>query len=187
MAPKAWAGLIHEPDDLLIELLKEAVENQCGLSPDVQQVKEFLDCVAENATSYSEVRPPALFASRARIKPKSNRASGSADVTGTRPISLTFLGCPYPVTSWADLYSQFLSALAREHPHDIERCCTLEEPKRMYFPRARTNPAPQKYRELPPTGLFYLTDTNTKEKRKLINELLELFGYSQEDFFYTLR
>jgi len=40
--PKAWDILISEPDELLVELLKDKVENLCGFSPTPSELKAFL-------------------------------------------------------------------------------------------------------------------------------------------------
>jgi hypothetical protein len=40
--PEAWQQLVHEPDELLIELLGDQVESLCGYRPDPDAVAEFL-------------------------------------------------------------------------------------------------------------------------------------------------
>ena len=40
--PKAWVSLISEPDEFLVELLKDRVENLCGFSPTPSELISFV-------------------------------------------------------------------------------------------------------------------------------------------------
>ena len=40
--PGCWRALLGEPDDILVTLLIEAVEEQSGIRPELEDVKAFL-------------------------------------------------------------------------------------------------------------------------------------------------
>ena len=40
--PHCWQGLLNEPDDFLVELLVEAVEKNCGIRPELEDIRTFL-------------------------------------------------------------------------------------------------------------------------------------------------
>ena len=46
--PKAWDDLISEPDELLIELLKDKVKNLCGFSPTPSELISFVKDIQKN-------------------------------------------------------------------------------------------------------------------------------------------
>lgn len=46
--PKAWAKIITEPDELLVDLLSETTEKICGYRPETEGVKDFLKQVPAN-------------------------------------------------------------------------------------------------------------------------------------------
>jgi len=73
--PEAWAKLISEPDPLLIDLLAEAAEKQCGFKPDIVAVKEFLkscrDVPVQTVTTKglpAKTRPMSVRPPKSRIK-----------------------------------------------------------------------------------------------------------------------
>ncbi|MCK4858989.1 MAG: type I restriction enzyme HsdR N-terminal domain-containing protein [Candidatus Omnitrophica bacterium] len=40
--PKAWDKIVNEPDELLVDLVKDKTEKLCGYKPDDEQIKEFI-------------------------------------------------------------------------------------------------------------------------------------------------
>ena len=66
--PECWQGLLNEPDGLLIDLLVEAVEKNCGIRPESEDVKSFL----KDQRPYSpQVTIPKLSTSAASAETKS--------------------------------------------------------------------------------------------------------------------
>lgn len=47
--PKAWDNIINEPDDLLVELVKDTTEKLCGYRPNDEQVRCFLKKVKDES------------------------------------------------------------------------------------------------------------------------------------------
>ena len=73
--PKAWAQLLQEPDEFLLEVLSERVESICGYRPQTEILKDFIRTIAEKETKSVEFlesseRQKAPEPSSARIKSK---------------------------------------------------------------------------------------------------------------------
>ena len=58
--PKAWNKIIQQPDELLVELLVETVEDICGHRPDKKRIEEFVANLPSFSTQESDEtkRPP---------------------------------------------------------------------------------------------------------------------------------
>ena len=70
--PKVWRSLLETPDDILIALLTEAVEGECGTRPALAEVKKFL----KGKLSDTQVQPLSPPLPSVRLAQKSER-SGS--------------------------------------------------------------------------------------------------------------
>lgn len=55
--PKAWENLISEPDELLIELLKDKVENLCGFSPTKEELISYLISIGRKEPASHKPKP----------------------------------------------------------------------------------------------------------------------------------
>ena len=49
--PEVWQSLLQDPDDMLRDLLVEAVESKCGTKPDLDDAEEFLGRQAERLSA----------------------------------------------------------------------------------------------------------------------------------------
>lgn len=78
--PQAWAKLVEEADDLLVELLADRVESLCGYKPDPNAVAAFL----RDKIALRHGEPP-------RVSPVSRHA---APVNAPRPAGTAAVGVP---------------------------------------------------------------------------------------------
>ena len=63
--PKAWSKLLEEPDGLIAEYLIETVEEEAGVAPSEEDVRNFLETVLKNIpvampTETRKTRPPRI-------------------------------------------------------------------------------------------------------------------------------
>ena len=55
--PLAWNKLISEPDELLIELIADTTEKQCGYKPDNSTVEDFIsNYIIKESTTTEKIR-----------------------------------------------------------------------------------------------------------------------------------
>ena len=110
--PEAWEQLIVEPDELLLELLAEKVENMCGHPPELQMIANFIQAV------YVDQRKPSLTKpSISQIKNQQpTKTSTPTNMLHNRSprqrgISVTIDGRKFSAMSVSDLYDQVLKYL----------------------------------------------------------------------------
>ena len=82
--PKAWATLLEEVDEFLIDVIAEKTENLCGYRPPAEQVLDFLSSLElrspeREATQPREVSPPLIRQNSPT--PRRRRARTRLDVT----------------------------------------------------------------------------------------------------------
>ena len=74
--PKVWLTLLQEPDDMLRDVLAEAVESECGTKPDLDDVEGFLKRFSHShipqSTNHQPIRRPHI----PPIQSKNNKIVG---------------------------------------------------------------------------------------------------------------
>ncbi len=122
--PKAWARLLEEEDELLLELVADRVENLCGYKPDPDTVARFLK---ENVALKSG--PAALAQSPSRSQTTSPVAIPSAPSIGSshKPSSIGFVleGRNYPARSAREVLEGVFEALGTRDATILERFAAL--------------------------------------------------------------
>lgn len=138
--PLAWSQLLTEPDELIAEILMDAVEGIAGARPDADSVTEFL--LQADGTPPLEVTPaaeprPAERHGRAETpsaSPVPRTPYQPSGYTGKRPIAFLLSGTRHQVTSWRNVLREVLAFLSREHREVFsERVVSIRGKKRPYF------------------------------------------------------
>jgi len=110
--PKAWAELVEEPDELLLELLSEKVESMCGHQPELQILSDFIQATSNNKGKYSTPktsnRVPTIH-SPSKSSPNLNQATQPS--TRKRGIVVKISDKTFSARSVSDLYSQVIKFL----------------------------------------------------------------------------
>jgi len=119
--PQAWAQLVQDEDELLMELLADRVESLCGYKPDLDTVASFLK---------ANVTPAAPKPSVSISLPRSS-GSGSATIappraiqTSTR-IGFVLDGKHHPARHAIDVLVNVLEALTQRDPSFPKRFAAL--------------------------------------------------------------
>ena len=121
--PIAFARLIEEQDEGLIELLADKVENICGYRPDPDIVTEFLaGDVPTNIKAIIKPKPPVR--SQAKVNNKSRQECG-----------FTLFGHFLPARNPTDVYFQVFEELAKRDSTFLPRFAALPKhgKKRRYL------------------------------------------------------
>jgi len=117
--PIAWRQLLTGPDDLLSELLAEAVAGVSGHRPSSEQVAQFLvDC--DSPTKNEPLPTRADVTATPQSQPPIERRPDS--FSGRKPISFTFQGERHSVETWRDILtgvSEIAAMHVGEHFADV--------------------------------------------------------------------
>ena len=137
--PVAWKQLTEGPDELLSDLLAEAVAGIAGHTPDSELIADFLVRV-EPPTIIAGETPPGRRRSR-RSSPRrtgvedSGSQTGRASYTGKTPTAVVLGETAHPVSSWRDVLTTVCEVTAASDRTLVERMLSLRGRKRAYFSR----------------------------------------------------
>lgn len=122
--PKAWARLLEEEDELLLEIVADRVERLCGFKPDPDTVARFLK---ENVALKSSLWPTPPPSSRSPT-PAPVAFSNSPRVSvGQKPSSIGFVldGRHHPARSAREVLESVFEVLAKRDATILERFAAL--------------------------------------------------------------
>lgn len=184
--PLAWRELLGEPDELLVDLLKDRIARLAGHEADDATIKEFLQRMAETGMPTSNVGgspvraidPPARLPISVKIL-GALRRSGDV-VTGKKPSSFVFLGTRYQVSTWQEVLLKLGATIAADRPAAFERVLTLRGRKRVYFTRDPSQLTASKV--VPGTDIYAEMNLSASDIMNRCSQILALTGYRDSDF-----
>lgn len=190
--PVAWNRLATEPDELLSDLLAEAVEALCGHRPGATVVAEFLSRLAApppRAPSSSRPTPPPTAPGRSlpTVTPPPPPASRlpAAGFTGTIPIGFTLFGTTHAVRTWKEVLLGVANALLARHGDGFEQVLAIRGRKRLYFAlEADALFEPSRIGE---SQYFAETNLSANDIVKRCRELLKTFGHDPSALEVSIR
>ncbi len=115
--PKAWRDLTTAPDQTLLELLKDKVEQLCGFSPTDDEVSHFLTETAVRNPRPLSPRPQPTPSPRPKLQPEdpvlrnqvlSLQQLMNQDLRRTKPSALLLDGQEIHVKNWAGVSTSFV-------------------------------------------------------------------------------
>ena len=74
--PIVWMTLLQKPDDMLRDVLTEAVESECGTKPDLDDIEEFLKQLPHSHIPQTPNQQSGRRPTIASIQPKNNKIVG---------------------------------------------------------------------------------------------------------------
>jgi predicted type IV restriction endonuclease len=180
--PKAWAQLISEPDEILLELLAEKVESMCGHRPELQTLSEFIQ------DDGYEQRAQEKKLSRVKVQKTEQKTidtvSMSKRSSRKRGIIVTISGKDFKAKTVADLYSQvleylykngFLEKLKSYIPYATSRQRFLISTEPVH-PKGNQFVIPVEYK-----GYYMETHKSYSNAIKSLSDFLGLIGMSIHD------
>ena len=173
--PRVWKKLIEEPDELLIILMTNAVEQSCGFRPDFEVVARFLRTQLPSAVNRAKTQLPSH-------NPVSTARLPAA--TGTSLRAITFHGHVIPVNSWIESLRVILQRLQTECPEAMEKCLTVGGRKRPYF--SLNERQLRKAERLRGTEIFFETNLSARQITDIVGRLLSVLGYPQDTVSYDI-
>ena len=176
--PEAWRELVEKGDELLVEMLANAVESKAGVKPDDNDVAEFLASLGKPAVfeSIKKIAPPS-----ARVQPTSKTTN---NIESPRSGNLMLLGRKYPYHNAKDAMVIVLKELAKNDPSFLERCSQHPDAqgrKRRYIALKPEELYPDRedlrdMRESLPGGWLVATNLNNILKKNIIRLAADVAG-----------
>jgi predicted type IV restriction endonuclease len=183
--PEAWKELVEKGDELLVELLSDAVESKSGIRPNDNDVTSYL---ASLGRSIPVQTPPASTASRqsqppvaAGVRPQTNAYDPSAS---SRNGTLWLSGKIFHYANAKDAMVTLLRELAQQDPSFLQRCAQHPDAhgrKRRYIALKTEDLYPDRpdlreYHETLPGGWHVATNLNNVLKKTIIKLGTEVAG-----------
>lgn len=174
--PIAFARLIEEQDEGLIELLAEKVESLCGYKPEPDTVTEFLASgVPTNVKSIVKPQP----VTSPSVKPGKSKSQ----VEPTQDYGFTLLGQSFPAKNPTDVYFKVFEELARRDATFLPRFAALPQhgrkrrylaqtPEELYPGQPELSDAAHQLT----SGWWLGTNYSTSSKKKIIQLACQVAG-----------
>lgn len=127
--PKAWYDPINEPDELLLELLAEKVEDICGYRPDLDMCSEYILAgkLAEPVERVEVDAPPVPSRRKGR-----QTSTGAGTPTPSRA-GFTLGGSFYVARSARDVMQQILTMFAEKDSTFLDRFAARKHGRKRRF------------------------------------------------------
>ncbi len=138
--PAAWAQLLQEQDELLVDLIADRAETICGFKPEPELVAQFIKRVSQTPITTIQP-PPTLATTRQRRKqdpqPPASEALLPNDTDGTEFSGFAFSGQRYTERSAIDTLMRVFEVLSSRDQTFLERYAALPKHgrKRRYLSR----------------------------------------------------
>lgn len=195
--PQAWQRLLSGPNEFLVELLQEEVEDATGMRPSRGQVAEALrgygqKWVGSNLIAPTHLGPPPVESSAHGRRPTVD----SSDVQPRRrspptpsPNAFRLWGIERPFTSWTEMWLFVASEVYQRHSaefsHRVGSSTQMRGRTRTYISDdGETMHTPAR---IPRTPYFAETNNSKARSEQLARALLEIFGYGDEDLEFVSR
>jgi hypothetical protein len=135
--PQAWAKLIEEGDELLLELVGDRVESLCGYKPDPDTVAAFLRSRVVLGAPGFPPPPPTQPPAPPINQPRKDKGAVIPEVT--KSIGLSLEGRFYPARNAREVLTQVFTKLADRDPNFLDRFANLPKHGRTRRYLARTS------------------------------------------------
>ena len=189
--PNAWTRLVAEQDDLLIELVGDAVESKEGVRPENEDVARFLAKLGDmqsnpsytSRTVVSQIAKPMIDRTS---EAKSAVGSSEGDAAKNRlKGKVSLFGEAHPYRNGKERLIIVLRELARRDGAFLDRCyrvSAFKGRKRRHISRTKEELYPGRsdmqrdFTEQLPGGWWLGTNLNNKKKEALVRAAIEVAG-----------
>ena len=197
--PKAWERLVSEPEELLVDLLREKVTELSGFEPSNEQVIDFLkglvsqqDADSQNLLSKNKKKMPGSskivkedpneMRQHKRVKVSSANIA-NIDVAGRKPKAFWLNEVRHEVRDWIKIVVRICGQKAEEVGDNFGECVINIKGRTgvLYFSEDRDKVAePQR---IPNSNFFVSKRFNANRALDLAIKVIEAF-YDSSDSFY---
>lgn len=179
--PQAWAELVAEPDQLLVELLEDRAEALCGFRPSSDEVAGFLRSLAGTADLRMSTTAAVRGAPTPATRPAIQAQAGA--VPTKRAIEYVLLGEARNAPNANAAFVEILYELAQRHPDRLTAlAAAVRGSRRNHIARTveeiyPARPDLARAAEIAPGWLVGLNIAN-REKAAILRTACDVFGLS---------
>ena len=183
--PEAWAVLVNEPEELLIEMLGDQAEQICGHRPSPSVCQKFLQSLAQPATQLKPAKPVAPHSedvTPSHPEPQlSNARRRTPQHPNSREVSFKLFGEARTARSGKDAFVDILAGIAERYPDRMQQVADAARgTKRNHIARTVEEVYPNRpdlanAYEFTPGWLVGLNIAN-REKMRIIRAACEVCG-----------
>ncbi|MFT5471349.1 MAG: hypothetical protein ACI8UO_006482 [Verrucomicrobiales bacterium] len=178
--PDAWNELVENGDELLVEILANAVESKAGFRPEDDDVTDFLTNLG-NPVIVQGASPKPTAPSKAT---ESTREPPAKRPSGNRHGNLILSGKAFPYSNAKEAMVIALRELAQSDPTFLQRCSQhpyCSGRKRRYIAQTAEELYPDRpdlreMHECLPGGWLVATNLNNRLKKGIIRAATEVAG-----------
>ena len=175
--PRAWQRLLAGPNEILIELVQEEVQDAVGARPGDGQVGEVLRGLFEHQRSSAGMEsprptPPPL--SSLPVLPASPRSARRRNNRKTQVEAFHLWGQTYQVQRQWEVLANVADLVFLRHSHDFERVLRLGR-----FHQSADDC--RKPHQIGSSGVFVDCHLSFQDMKRTSERLLETFGYSPRE------
>jgi len=174
--PRAWNQIIVGPDEILIDLLDEKVEELCGHKAGRDRITQFLRSIS--LSQYSKPAPTSPPIIR-EPRPPRVRVQSTDAFLNKQIVSFTFNHQTYKVTKWIDLLINLAEQVYLLNQIEFHKVVEIQGTKRSYF--SQDHGRMVQPRAIGNSGYYAMSKISAKDAVSICRKLLAKFGYSPED------
>lgn len=183
--PKAWQKLVSEPDELLVDLLRDKVKELSEFEPSTEQIVGFLQKLSvlsvDNITK--PISKPSKESAQKLSKEKNLETeviTAPTNVTGRTPKAFYIENDRYEVKNWKDMLIQICEIMIFELGSNFyEKVKDLRGTKRNYF---QNNEIGMSIPHELSSGIFVETHFSAKLINEIAREIIASAGVSADSF-----
>jgi hypothetical protein len=193
----AWDELVESGEDLLFDLIAEAVERKVGVRPESEDIADFLEKLSQTQATLPQMQMETRPVNRQRNlpqeqprpnlpEPRNGQRRQRVNLNTTRAGTLRMQGNVYQYPNAKEAMMRVLNAFANQDPSFIARCASHPDAQgrsRRYIARTPEElypePNQEHLRELYenlPDGWKVTTNINNVVKKRIIRIACEVAG-----------
>lgn len=124
--PAAWAKIIEEQDEILVELLADKVESLCGYRPDVDTVSNYLTTIAGDNRSDTVAEDAAIHRTPPKSSPRPRRSPTTViNRAKAKSFGFELLGQSHAASSAIEVLINLFEELTKYDPSFPQRFSAL--------------------------------------------------------------
>jgi len=192
--PEAWVNLLNKPNEKLIDLLSNLVNEISGYAPDEIDVIEFLNnqikTPSQNLNISIENKQLKQMQNNHYSEEKEINCEYGGNVTNTEPVLCIFRNEKFSPDTWRGLYVELLNKIYSENPNIFDKkIFKLNTGKRNSH--ISYNISDFKSHQTPVviknSDIYVDNHFSAKDMFKKIKNLLNLFDYSLKDVIIRIK
>ncbi len=173
--PKAWRQLVTAPNEILVDLLDEKVEELSGGKAGPDRVKRFLASLAKLVPVSPKPDTPPITPQPPKPEPQSPSID---NYIGKQIVSFSFNGRTHTVNKWKNLLLTLSEQLYKLHGTEFDKALDIRGTKRSYFSlsaQGMTQPG-----RVGDSGYYAETKMDSNRTVEVCRRLLAKFGYNEQ-------